>query len=142
MTPEQVAASYDRRSDFNAWVEHCLRDGVRGKPILDLLRPDEDDYFVLRPKHSGFFSTAPGARPGHPGAKAVVLAGVAGNNCVLFTANDAYMRDLHFAVPSGCVASNTEEDNRCALARMRKVLKADTRPSTELSVQALAQNGG
>src|SRR3954462_4425946 len=44
------------RSDFHAQVEHCLRDGVRGRPIAELLRPDKDDYFVLKPKHSGFYS--------------------------------------------------------------------------------------
>ncbi len=125
------------RSDFSAQVEHCLQDGVRGQPVVELLRPDEDDYFVLKPKHSGFFSTALDTLLEYLGAKAVVLTGMAGNNCVLFTANDAYMRDLHLAVPSDCVASNTEEENRYALDQMRKVLKADTRPSTELSFDAL-----
>src|SRR4051812_235660 len=42
------------RSDFNAQVEHCLRDGVPGKSIVELLKPEEADYFVLKPKHSGF----------------------------------------------------------------------------------------
>ena len=129
------------RSDFSAQVEHCLRDGVRGKPVVELLRPGEDDYFVLKPKHSGFFSTALDTLLEYLGAKAVVLAGMAGNNCVLFTANDAYMRDLHLAVPSDCVASNTEEENRYALEQMRVVLKADTRPSTELSFRDLARTG-
>src|SRR5690242_3223836 len=45
------------RSDFSAQVEHCLKDGVRGKPIVELLKPEENDYFVLKPKHSGFYST-------------------------------------------------------------------------------------
>src|SRR3954469_15805188 len=45
------------RSDFQAQVEHCLEDGVRGRPVVELLRPSQDDYFVLKPKHSGFFST-------------------------------------------------------------------------------------
>jgi nicotinamidase-related amidase len=62
-----------------------------------------------------------------------VLTGVAANICVLFTANDAYMRDFHLFVPEDCVASNTEEDNQHALEQMRFVLKADTRPSSELS---------
>src|SRR5213075_401394 len=31
------------RSDFNAQVEHCRQDGVRGQPIAKLLQPDEDD---------------------------------------------------------------------------------------------------
>ena len=130
------------RSDFGAQVEHCLRDGVRGKPVVELLRPDQDDYFVLKPKHSGFFSTALDTLLEYLGAKAVVLARVAANNCVLFTANDAYMRDLHLAVPSDCVASNTEEENRYALDQKRKVLKADTRLSTGLSFRALARRDG
>ncbi len=127
------------RSDFNAQVKHCLKDGVRGKPVVELLRPGEDDYFVLKPKHSGFFSTTLDTLLEYLGVRAVVLAGMAGNICVLFTANDAYMRDLHLAVASDCVASNTEEENRYALDQMRKVLKADTRPSTELSFQTLAR---
>src|SRR3954453_4415982 len=36
------------RSDFNAQVRHCLEDGVPGKPVVELLRPEEDDYFVLK----------------------------------------------------------------------------------------------
>src|SRR4051812_10620948 len=34
------------QSNFNAQVEHCLEDGVRGKPLVEILRPEEDDYFV------------------------------------------------------------------------------------------------
>src|SRR5205807_3775934 len=99
------------RSDFTAQVEHCQRDGVRGRPVVELLRPEEDDYFVLKPKHSGFFSTTLDTLLDYLEVKAVILAGMAANICVLFTANDAYMRDLHLFVPSDCVASNTEEEN-------------------------------
>jgi nicotinamidase-related amidase len=127
------------RSDFNAQVEHCLHDRVRGKPIVELLRPERDDYFVLKPKHSGFFSTTLDTLLEYLGTRTVVLAGLATNICVLFTANDAYMRDLHLVVPSDCVASNTEEENRYALDQMRKVLKADTTPSTNLSLTAIGQ---
>src|SRR5215216_57954 len=45
------------QSDFNKILEHCLKDDVRGRPVAELLRPEEDDYFVLKPKHSCFFST-------------------------------------------------------------------------------------
>ena len=72
----------------------------------------------------------------------MVLTGIAGNICVLFTANDAYLRDLRLAVPGDCVASNTEEENRAALEEMAKVLKADTRPSTELSFAELKRSSG
>src|SRR5256885_209767 len=45
------------RSDFRSLLAHCQRDGVRGKPVVERLLPEDDDYFVLKPKHSGFFST-------------------------------------------------------------------------------------
>ena len=130
------------RSDFNAQVTHCLRDGVRGQPLVELLQPDQDDYFVLKPKHSGFFSTTLDTLLEYLGVKTVVLTGIATNICVLFTANDAYMRDLHLVVPSDCVAANTEDVNRYALEQIRTVLKGDTRPSTELSFAGIRRRGG
>jgi len=124
------------RSDFNAQVEHCLHDGVRGQPIVELLRPDDDDYFVLKPKHSGFHSTTLDILLRYLEVKTVVLTGIATNICVLFTANDAYMRDLHLIVPTDCVAANTEQENERALEQMRKVLKADVRPSEEIVLRS------
>ncbi len=103
------------RSDLNAQVDHCLRDGVRGKPLVERLRPEKDDYFVLKPKHSGFFSTSLDILLDYLQVKTLILAGVAGNICVLFTANDAYMRDFHLVVPRDAVASNTEDENLYAL---------------------------
>jgi|ERR1044072_262510 nicotinamidase-related amidase len=120
------------RSDFKKIVDHCLHNDVRGRPIAELLVPDEEDYFVLKPKHSGFFSTTLDLLLEYLGAKTLIVAGFAGNNCVLFTANDAYMRDYRLVIPSDCIASNTPEDNENALQQMSQVLKADIRPSTEI----------
>src|SRR5256885_5445868 len=120
------------RSDFRRQVQHCLRDGSRGHEIVSLLQPDEDDYFVLKPKHSGFFSTTLETLLHYLGSRKLILTGIAGNFCVLFTANDAYMRDYDLVVPSDCTVSNTAEENREALTLMRKFLKANTRPSTRL----------
>jgi nicotinamidase-related amidase len=125
------------RSDFNSQVEHCLHDDVPGKEIVALLKPDEDDYFVLKPKHSGFFSTTLDTLLEYLVTQTVILAGMAANICVLFTANDAYMRDFKLIVPSDCVASNTEQDNRYALEQMRQVLKADIRPTSDRDFSAL-----
>lgn len=128
------------KSDFRAQVRHCLQDGVRGEPLVQMLVPEEDDYFVLKPKHSGFFSTALELLLVHLEAERLILVGIAANNCVLFTANDAYMREFSIIVPSDCVASNSPDDTRYALAQMQKVLKADTRPSTELAIESLQQD--
>jgi len=127
------------QSDFNKILEHCLEEDVRGRPIAELLRPDEDDYFVLKPKHSGFFSTTLDTLLDYLQAKTLILTGVAANICVLFTANDAYMRDFNLVIPADCVASNTEEENTHALELMEKVLKADTTLSDKLNLDELKQ---
>jgi len=126
------------RSDLNRIVSHCLNDGVRGEPFVRLLRPDDQDYFVLKPKHSGFYCTSLELLLEHVGARNLIIAGIAGNNCVLATANDAYMRDFDLFVPSDCSASQTKADNEHALAQMEKVLKADTRPWRSLDLKKLA----
>jgi len=125
------------QSDFKKLVDHCLADDVRGRPLAELLKPDDDDYFVLKPKHSGFFSTTLDTLLSYLQARTLILAGVAGNICVLFTANDAFMRDFHLLVPADCIASNTAEDNDAALHQMRTVLRADTRPSAAIDWNAL-----
>ena len=127
------------RSDFAAQVRHCLEDGVRGRPIAELLQPDENDYFVLKPKHSGFFSTCLEVLLAHLAVRTLILTGMSGNNCVLFTASDAYLRDFQLYVPADCVCSNTRRENQEALTHMQKVLKADIRSSVEIDLAELAR---
>ena len=63
----------------------------------------------------------------------LIITGIAGNFRVLFTANDAYMRDYELAIPSDCVISNTAKENTEALQLMKRYLKADTRRSQRIS---------
>jgi nicotinamidase-related amidase len=119
------------QSDFKKIIAHCTKDDAKGKSFVERLLPDDDDYFVLKPKHSGFYSTTLDLLLTHLGAKNLILTGIAGNNCVLFTANDAYM-------PSDCVVSNTEEENAHALKQMETVLKADTTISKELDLKTIS----
>ena len=125
------------QSDFQKILEHCLQDDVCGKPLAEMLRPEEDDYFVLKPKHSGFFSTTLDTLLEYLGAKTLILTGLATDICVLFTANDAYMRDFNLVVPSDCVAANRPEENEHALEMMGRLLKADVRPSEEIDLEEL-----
>jgi len=126
------------RSDFKKIVAHCKGEDARGKQFVELLLPDEDDYFVLKPKHSGFYSTTLDLLLMHLNARNLIFTGIAGNNCVLVTANDAYMRDYKVFVPSDCVVSNTEEENTYALKQMETVLKADTTVASKLDLNALS----
>ena len=127
------------RSNFADVVEHCLNDGVRGQPIAELLAPDHDDYFVLKPKHSAFYATTLETLLGYLKTRRLVIMGYAGDACVLMTAADAYMRDVEIYVPSDCTASKSPAENRKALQYMKRVLHADTRPSGKLDLAKLAR---
>jgi len=118
------------KSDFKALVEHGFHS--RGKQIVRLLKPKAHDYFVLKPKHSAFHSTTLDLLLTYLGTKKLIITGMASNICVLFTANDAYMRDFKLWVPQDCVCANTENDNDYALQQMKKILKADIRESSEI----------
>ena len=125
------------RSDLRTLLQHCLEDGVRGEPLVRRLQPDDQDYIVLKPKHSGFFSTTLDTLLTYLEAKTLILTGVTGDICVLFTANDAYMRDFNIVVPADCVASTEEGNNRHELQQMKRSLKVDITPSTELDLGSL-----
>lgn len=127
------------RSDFNTLTTRCLTEPVRGRPIVELLKPDDDDYFILKPKQSGFFSTALDILLRHLGVNTLIITGISTHICVLFTAIDAYMRDFRLLVPCNCVASASSTENRDALAQMRTVLKADTRPTADLNLKELGK---
>jgi nicotinamidase-related amidase len=94
-------------------------------PILSLLRPEDDDYFLIKPKHSIFYGTALNMLLKELQVTTLILTGIAGNICVLFSANDAYMREYELIIPADCIASNIKEDNDFALKMMKSVLQAD-----------------
>jgi nicotinamidase-related amidase len=125
------------KSDFRHTVEHCCADNSRGREISRALRPEASDYFVLKPKHSGFYATTLDVLLEYLKVDTLIITGIAANICVLFTANDAYMRDYRLFVPSDCVASNSAEETENSLRQMKTVLKADIRPSAAIELSVL-----
>ena len=120
------------RSDFRNLITHCVDDDTRGRPIVELLKPGAEDYFVLKPKQSGFYSTTLDLLLDHLGARTLIMTGFTGDICVLFTAIDAHLRDYHLLVPRDCVVSQDEKENEQVLKYMERVLEADIRASIEI----------
>jgi nicotinamidase-related amidase len=120
------------RSDFRRTVAHCTARSSPGRRVSERLRPTARDYFVLKPKHSGFFDTTLDTLLGSLGTRRVILTGIAGNICVLFTANDAHMRELRVFAPADCIVSSTVADNEHALRQIATVMKGHVAPSTRL----------
>jgi nicotinamidase-related amidase len=120
------------QSDFREQVRHCLEDGVPGAPLAELLSPKEEDYFVLKPMHSGFFSSSLDILLDHLHVKTLVLAGFAADICVLYTANDAFMRGFDLVIVRDCVASEAKSAKEAALKQMQRHLKAKIKASASI----------
>ena len=99
---------------------------------MDLLGPQPRDYCVLKPKHSGFFATALATLLEYLGVERLVLTGVTTHQCVLFTANDAYVRDFKLHIPWDCVAAKTTAQSRLAAQYLKSVLHADMSASQKV----------
>lgn len=125
------------QSDFSKVLNHC-RDSA-GEDIARRLAPQPQDYFVLKPKHSAFFSTCLDTLLEYLGTETLILTGIAGDSCVLFTANDAYMRDFRLILPSDAIASQSSGENRRVLTLMQRVLRAQVCPANEVDLARLAQ---
>ena len=128
------------RSSLQEVWQNATSEGCRGRSIGVLLEPSDTDYFVLKPKHSGFFGTTLEILLAKLDATRLILTGVAGDACVLMTAVDAYLREYDLFVPSDCIASQDPDENAAALRYMARVVKADTAASTSLDLQAMARD--
>ena len=126
------------RSDFNEVIDHVLNDGTRGQPLAELLLPSDEDYFVLKPKHSAFFETTLDTLLSYLQAERLILTGITGDICVLLSASDAYIRDFEIVVPPECTASVSADENDHAVRYMERVLKARLLPAGEVDFEALS----
>jgi nicotinamidase-related amidase len=124
------------RSDRAQIVTSCLRPRARGRKLVAQIKPDPDDYFILKPKHSGFFATPLQSVLESIGVRTVILTGVTSHQCILFSATDAYVRDYELIIPRDCIAAMEPRQTRAALDIFTTALKADTRPAAKISFRS------
>ena len=120
------------RSDVKEVLNDCTRPDAPGRELTGLLLPEPDDYVVLKPKHSGFFATPLDTLLTYLRTRRLVITGLTVERCLLFTANDAFLRDYELFVPRDCAAAIDAEDCAAALRILERVLDADTSPSAGL----------
>ena len=130
------------RSDFARTYDECVQPDSPGRHVTEQLQPEENDYFVLKPQYSGFYSTTLEPLLQHIGAERLIIAGFATNLCVLFTANDAYMRGFEVVVPADCTASNSSQLTRAALAHISLALRARTSSASSLTFRRKGSRSG
>ncbi len=113
------------QSDFAAMVERLASGGGPSSAIVKLLRPKSGDLTILKPMHSAFFGSPLDIVLDKMGVRSLIIAGLATDICVQFTAADAFLRGLKVHAPPECTAAESEAKKGAALGYMRDILKCD-----------------
>ncbi len=124
------------QEDLKRQVERIMADSKEGREFICKIKPDPDDYYILKPQRSGFYETPLAVLLGSMEVKNLIIAGITTDICVLFTAHDAYMRGFKVRVPADCTAAVENEHKDEALKLMSRVADVDTSPSAEIRMKS------
>lgn len=127
----------DWHSDAKKLVAYCTGANGRGAKFVTQVAAQAEDYFVLKPMHSAFYQTPLDTLLKHLGASTLVLAGIATNSCIVYTAHDAKMRDFKVVILSDCCAARTIHEHRQALNHVEAMASAKIIDSPQLHFRQL-----
>jgi nicotinamidase-related amidase len=121
----------DNYGDFTADHDDIVRSALKGeapdlvKPIV----PPQGCRFVEKVRHSAFYSTALGYLLGQLGTGRLIITGQVTEQCILYTALDAYIRHFSIVVPPDTVAHIDAQLADAALKMMQRNMKAELTPA-------------
>src|ERR1043165_4025643 len=118
---------------FETTIEQVENSSNEGRRIVEMLRPEKSDYYVLKPHRSGFYKTPLGILLEELGAEELIITGATTDMCVLSTAHDAHMRKYKLRVPRDCTTAIKDEYHEQALDWMERALETDTRASDDIN---------
>jgi nicotinamidase-related amidase len=118
-------------SEKSRLVDRAL---AKPNPVTAKLKPEDQDYFIIKPQFSGFYATNLPVLLPKLGVSRLILTGIASDICILFTAADAHMRDYALWIPEDTVAAEQDERGAWALEIMRESMGAETAPTTDLTL--------
>ena len=111
---------------FTQLVQTCIDRGGTSNAVAEQLTPTAADISILKPRHSAFYGTPLEFLLDELKVNRLIIAGVAADNCVFATAQDAHVRKFRVWVPSNCVAAESLSIERSVLRQMARTLKANT----------------
>ncbi|ARF76949.1 isochorismatase [Kitasatospora albolonga] len=118
--------------NFGEWRSHhgeIIEKTLAGKnaELVEPILPDDDSLFVVKARHSIFYETPLSYLLSQLGADHVVLCGQVTEQCVLYSALDAHIRQLRVTVPKDAVAHIHEDLAEAALRMMERNMSAAVR---------------
>jgi nicotinamidase-related amidase len=136
---EELIADADRpviyvNDNFGQWRsnrDELVEEALQGKhpELVEPIAPDDDSLFVVKARHSIFYQTPLEYLLNQEGVDRVVLTGQVTEQCILYSALDAYVRHLEVRVPPDAVAHIYDELADAALSMMERNMSADISPA-------------
>ena len=130
----------DNYGDWNSSSEELAQralEGARPDLVQPLLPPEGAD-FVIKARHTIFYMTPLEYLLGQKEIDQLVLVGQVTEQCILYSALDAYVRHLHVTVPPDAVACIHTNLADAALEMMERNMRAELTPAAEVRFSAAA----
>jgi nicotinamidase-related amidase len=121
----------DNYGDFTADFDDLVRAALDGERP-DLVRPvapDKKSMRVVKVRHSAFYASSLDYLLGRLKTEHLVITGQVTEQCILYSALDAYVRHFSFVVPPDCVANIDPKLGDAALTMMDKNMHAEIVPA-------------
>jgi nicotinamidase-related amidase len=122
-------------------LEIALNEG-RHPELVEPLRPPQDASFVIKARHSVFYETPLEYLLRQLGVSRIMLCGQVTEQCILYSALDAYVRHMQVVVPSDAVAHIHADLADAALEMMRVNMDAEIVSAGEVVFDTASRSGG
>ena len=122
-------------ADRTQLQQRCLMPSARGREVVRQIAPAANDLFIFKPRHSAFYATPLAEVLARLGVQELILTGVTSHQCVLFSAMDAYVRNLDIIVPRDCIGAPAARQTRQALFVLQEALQARITESSRLQLR-------
>jgi nicotinamidase-related amidase len=117
----------DNYGDWNSSSEELARQAMDGSrpDLVEPVLPAAGQSFVVKARHSTFYETPLEYLLDQMGVGRLVFAGQVTEQCILYSALDAYVRHFDVVVPTDAVAAIYDDLGEAALQMMERNMGAE-----------------
>jgi nicotinamidase-related amidase len=128
----------DNHGDWTAGRLKLTERALAGRApgLIEPIAPPEDVPFIVKARHSVFYETQLEYLLRQEGVERLVLTGQVTEQCVLYSALDAYVRHFDVVVPRTAVAHIHEDLAEAAFRMMEENMRAQVAGSADEALEA------
>ncbi len=127
----------DNYGNWNSDRDELLETALNGQApeLVEPIAPRPDDLFVVKARHSIFYGTPLEYLLSQEEVDRIVLVGQVTEQCIVYSALDAYIRHLEVCVPRDAVAHIHSHLADASLEMMELNMSAETCPAARVALQ-------